>query len=309
LTESELIERARYGTTIPEAAASILKVRGEELAAAGQSRNAPAATALLISACRMGLHDAAPLQLVATGLGEDPSFASVAEALCQLVLLWQSREPLEAFRLEGLAHLVRAAYERACFLMSSLHGVCDEQEARALDGLRTIASLQDELLDRTLFESALKRVLEDRANTVMAGAAAGLLHARARLSDDALAQLCSGHLGGADRDGARKVGFIRGLLATRREVAWRLPAFLDRVNAMFDGWSDEDFIRALPHLRLAFADLSPREADAVARAIGGDVGPLIERSVSADEVQSNLHADQRVAGVLREDGLGDWATT
>jgi hypothetical protein len=43
--------------------------------------------------------------LIATQIGEDPDFKSLASSLNQLILLWESREPLEAHQLPETTEL------------------------------------------------------------------------------------------------------------------------------------------------------------------------------------------------------------
>jgi len=77
------------------------------------------------------------------------------------------------------------------------------------------------------------------------------------------------------------------------------------------GWDESTFLRALPDLRLAFADLTPRETDRVAESVaalhGGvwpDVG--VRHDVDEQTVAANLALSQMGADVLERDGLGAW---
>ena len=93
-----------------------------ELENAGRGRCAAEAVSMLVQACRMGLHRHTTrlLALIGAQVNEDPSLPSLTTALNQLVLLWESREPLEAHRLAEIPVLIRAAYERACYLLHNL---------------------------------------------------------------------------------------------------------------------------------------------------------------------------------------------
>src|SRR6185295_10135348 len=114
-TESRLVEASIYGATVEEAAANRLAQAIAELEDVGRGRCAAEAVGMLIHACRMGLHrhTGRLLKLIAANVNEDPALASLTNALNQLVLLWESREPLEAHRLIEIPRLLRATYQRA----------------------------------------------------------------------------------------------------------------------------------------------------------------------------------------------------
>jgi hypothetical protein len=311
--ESSLIEKMAYGATIEEAAGSLLLERIAMLELHGAGRSARAAVSLLIAALRMGLFDhveriAAVIEDVTA---DDPSFGSVVDALSELVLLESSREPLEAFRLERLAELTQAAYRRATYLVDELGGVPAEQENDALRGLTTLRGLltPDRPLDPALLHDALSRLLDRGGNGVVTGGAAGLSFSEGLLPEDRLMALLIGHLGGA---GAvkNKAAFLRGLLATAREVAWRVPGFVRAVTGLLEEWDEEDFLRALPELRLAFADLTPKETDRMATLVGREqgkeMGDVFVFDVSETEVQANLRISERARSILSRDGLEGW---
>ena len=98
----------------------------------------------------------------------------------------------------------------------------------------------------------------------MRGAAAGLLYGAARLSDAELASAVDGHLNGLmpARDA---VAFLRGLLQTAREAAWQQPELLAVLDRLLLQWDETGFVAALPELRLAFAEMTPKETTASRR--------------------------------------------
>ena len=234
--------------------------------------------------------------------------------LAQLELLAKSREPLEAGHLTALPELAGIAYRRACFLIQALPGCPDEAvepSIRALQSLREVLGGDDGRLDRDLFHQALRTIVDlpgDRGQTAVVGAAAGVLYGEGRMADGELVRLGAGFLGGTSSDPRRSAGFIRGLLATAREVAWQVAGLLKSLDERFRGWDDDSFLGVLPELRLAFADLTPREIAGVAEAVSGLHGGaaltgLVHGDVS--EADALLAADvaRRVRASLRADGL------
>ena len=98
MTEGALVGAAMYGATIEEAASNRLRETAARLDEEGKGRSAIAAVSLLIHACRMGLHRHAPelLSLIASRVAEEPTFTGAMQAANRILMLWQSREPLEA---------------------------------------------------------------------------------------------------------------------------------------------------------------------------------------------------------------------
>jgi hypothetical protein len=72
--------------------------------------------------------------------------------------------------------------------------------------------------------------------------------------------------------------------------------------------SEETFISGLPHLRLAFSDLTPREVDAVAAAAAQHAGaspfsPAHLVDASESDVLLGLRTNELVGKILERDGL------
>ncbi|MEM8543918.1 MAG: DUF5682 family protein, partial [Cyanobacteria bacterium P01_H01_bin.119] len=139
-TESTLIEQSLYGSTVAEVTLYHLHQQIASLADEGEGRSAIAAVRLLMAACRMGLQDqtAHLLDLIAVHAAADPSVVSLAQALGQLLLLWQSREPLAAQSLETVPQLAIAAYQRLCYLLPHLADCPLEESSPVLGALNGV---------------------------------------------------------------------------------------------------------------------------------------------------------------------------
>jgi hypothetical protein len=322
MTEGALIEASVYGATIEEAAASRLREAIARLEEEGQGRNANAAVAMLIRACRMGLHRHTPelLQLIASRIAEEPSFSGAVGAANQLLLLWQSREPLQAHSLQEVPELLRAAYIRACYLAPGLAQCPEDELTLALHSLSAmrelIASAPPGLLDAALFWQAISEVLRSRNQnhppfSTICGAVAGLLYSVGRIHEQALDELVVGHLVGIS-DSQRRVGFLRGLLQTCREAAWQNLPLIHALDEILAAWEESEFISALPSLRLAFADLTPRETDKVAALVASlhgrtQLGALVQMQVTEGQLEMNRRVTALVLDSLKTDGLAEWA--
>lgn len=319
-TESRLIEHAVNGSTVEEAALTVLVARVERLEEEGRARSAVETVGMLVNACRMGLHRRVGerlLRLIEANIAGDVSFVSVAEAIGELCLLWDSREPLEAHHLDAVPVLAAAAYARACYLLPTLADSPPEAHRAALENLNAVRELlsggRDELFDAGLFYDALERTAARVPCAArVAGGVAGLLFGGGRLREDELIRRLDANLDSSPQ-GPSAVGaeFLCGLLGTCREASWSLKGVLESIDRRLGGWDEEQFLHALPELRLAFADLTPRETDRVAQGVaalhGREPERLYDPRVSAADVLLGAAADRLMRESLERDGLGEWA--
>lgn len=312
--ESRLVEAAVYGPTVEEAAGTKLREEVGQLEAGGMGRNTAEAVGALVKACRLGLHRhaAALTELVSRFAAEDPSFVSLVAGLTQLDLLGRSREPLEATHLTTLPDIAMTAYHRACFLAADLVNCPNE----LVDpGVRALQALRESLSGETRFDpellyGALKTIVTsppDRGQTAVIGAASGILFGEGRMPESELVSLALGFLSGTSADPRRGAGFVRGLFATAREVAWQVAGVVEAIDARFGGWDDESFLGVLPELRLAFADLTPREVARVAEAVAGlhgeELTGLVRHDLSEADVLLATQVTRLVRESLKADGL------
>jgi hypothetical protein len=319
-TESRLIEHSVNGSTIEEAALTVLVGRVERLEDEGRARSAVEAVRILVTACRLGLHRQVGerlLRLIEANIAEDVSFVSASAAIGELCLLWDSREPLEAHHLDAVPRLAASAYARACYLLPTLADSPPEAHKAALENLNAVRELlsggRDELFDAELFYDALERTAARVPCAArVAGGVAGLLFGGGRLREDELIRRLDANLDSSSLDSS-VVGaeFLGGLLGTCREASWGLKGLLESIDRRLGGWDEEQFLRALPELRLAFSDLTPRETDRVAQGVaalrGQALGRLYAPHVSEADVLLGAGADRLMRESLERDGLGEWA--
>lgn len=323
MTEGALVNAAVYGSTIEEAATNRLREAIGHLDQEGKGRSANAAVSMLIMACRMGLHGHTGqlIRLIAATIGEEPSFVGAVSAANQLLLLWQSREPLEAHSLPEVPALLQAAYQRACYLLPALVQCPEEELSATLESFTSVRELlaaaesSNELLDQELFWEAANRVLlaQNHAHPTygtISGAIAGLLFSAGRIDQEQLDELVIGYLRGIS-DSQRRVGFLRGLLKTCREAAWQNPQLIESLDEIIGGWDEKEFITSLPNLRLALAELTPRETDKVASRVASlygetQLGDVHQYRTTEGEMEFNRRVTELVLETLNRDGLAHW---
>jgi hypothetical protein len=316
-TEAALVEAAIYGVTVPLAAAQRFAAKLDAMHANGDSTSAFAGARMLTQACVLGLHDHLPrvLALLRAAVAEDAAFDSVVGAAANLGLLWESREPLEAKDLDELPALLHAAYERATYLGRELRGrQCDPPVAvKALMQLRELlVSEAGRTLDPEVYWAMVDDLQANHDAALVRGATTGLRYSAGRLDDTGLGATLDGHFRGLLKP-PEAVAFLRGLLMTAREVAWQQPTLLHVLDSLVREWNQDDFVASLPELRLAFADMTPKETDRIAEAVAklhgsDDLGPLVHREFDEQAVQQHLAASSALAEVLAADGLADWLT-
>lgn len=314
-TEGALVEASAYGPTLLLAVANRFVERLDRMQAEGESRNASAAAKLLTQGCVLGLHDHLPrvVSLLADAVGEDARFESVAAAVANLGVLWESRVPLEARDLDEVPGLLEAGFRRAVYLGVDI----PDQPADAAHTLQALTQLRELLvseagraLDAALYWQMLEHLQARHAAPLIRGAAAGLRYSAGRLPDTELFAALDGHFRGAPKP-EQAVAFLRGLLHTAREIAWQEPRLLRVVDGLLQQWDHDAFVATLPELRLAFAGMTPKETDRIAQTVGGlngaeDIGPLVYRGIDEKAVQRHLELSQQVQSVLVNDGLGHW---
>lgn len=317
-TEAALVEASVHGVTLPLAVSNRFAAQLDRMQAEGKARDAQASTAMVVRACVLGLHDHLPrvLSFLRLAIGEDATFEAVVAAICQLALLWESREPLEARNLEEVPMLLLAGYERAVYLGNGLRGKTGDVRATvaALAQLRELlVSQAGQSLDAELYWSLLAELQRHHDAAQVRGAAAGLRYSAGRLEEADLGTALDGHFRGM-ASAADAVAFLCGLLETAREAAWQQPELLRILDELLRQWPQADFVSNLPGLRLAFAGMTPKETDRIAEAVAGlrgieSLGSLVQRELDADQVQYHLGISAAVAQTMTADGLGEWVET
>lgn len=317
--EGRLIEESVHGQTLEQAALSKLQETILRLETQGRGRSTVEIVSLLMRACQMGLQNCVGQIgcLLKEQIAEDPSLQSLVAGLEQLLLLWQARQTLEAGDLDLVRELAQGIYAKACYVLGDMANITDPEVSstiRAIASLREIVASPDQAqFDTALFERSLREIMASpRRHAAVFGAAAGVLYGQDKLSEDDLLRHMTGTLNAATADHTGKVAFVRGLLATCREAAWRAPRLLQRLTELMDGWNEEEFLSSLPELRLAFADLTPREIDKVAEAVAQlhgqpDLGDLVHHETTEQDLALHVRISQAVAAALTQQGLGGWA--
>ena len=312
-TESSLITRSVYGSTLREAASELLLEKFRKPDNANQSGRADYAVKLVVSACLMGLHELAAtlLDKAKTLIAEDAVFVSLVRAMELLIGLHVSREPLEAHALTELDEMALAAYRRACFLIPELAATSEGDEEMIVDALcslsQSILTLGDAEEHRELRWDRLRLLaVKSDGNPVIRGATVGLLYGDGKFDAEDLLKQLRGELHGSDETAGPD--FLYGLLKTARSVLWQLPECVDSLHELLRDWDEDRFVKQLPLLRLAFSSLTPRECDRLAKIVADRFGlhTLTAPRFAGFSEQDMLLAARlnlAVKEILQQDGL------
>jgi hypothetical protein len=234
--------------------------------------------------------------------------------LRDLIGLWRGRAALGFENGIAVERLVATAWRRALYLLPDLVNAGEDRIATALDALvvlREVTGLAEEALpslDAALFDEAVAALLDAELDPALSGAVAALALLADRIDEAAFAARLSGQLRGAYTETARRIAWLRGVIAISRELLWRVPELVETADQVLAALDDTGFVELLPPLRMAFASLDPREIDRLAHAVagrhGGDAAALVVRhELPEAEVAANLRADARVRAILESDGL------
>ena len=318
--ESALIEAAAWGATLAAAAAARL----EEALLDAQGRLA-ALAGLLVEAVRVGLDGLGDrvLEQVAREVHREPSFVELGAATERLTGLWRHDPLLGARGARQLGVILEAAFDRGLWLLEGLQGAAAPADPAELRG---IAALRDLLrfgagklaLDPARATAVMERRTADAdAPPAVRGAALGVLWSLGlgHPSDPSDPSDLEARAVRAVRASAlpRVLGdFLAGLCALARAEVVRSEGLVAALDEALSELGREDFLLALPSLRLAFSYFPPVEREAIARLVlrrhgADDVGArdLLRLEVGVDEVARGLAWEGRVARLAARFGLED----
>jgi hypothetical protein len=103
--------------------------------------------------------------------------------------------------------------------------------------------------------------------------------------------------------------FLTGVFALAREAAQRHPELLRSIKDLVSGYGDEDFLVALPALRLAFTYFTPREKHYLASHLFGpgqaDGTPLPALEVSPETAARAMAFENQLFETMKRHGIRD----
>ncbi len=313
-TEAALIDRSLEGTSIVEACLNRLHLRLAEQSAEPRDIGAPDAVFALTIAVRLGLAEHLDhfLSSAREGMRQESNFEHGVAAVAQLHNLRQFRGPLDAPRDLEIKAVAVEAYQHTCLLMQGIVKFPKETHRDVLDALaqlREVAADEDGNFDPSLFwDTAESLAGKGHAPPMIQGGLIGLLSTLPTHSSQMPVSRIGEELQGFDQRGSTAPYLLLGLFTVCRELSWQSPQLLQLLDTVFDTWDEPQFNQALPHLRLAFAQHTPRETDRVAERLqrlhGSETSiDWYSRNHGKNFVLENSALAGRVAEALGRDGL------
>ncbi|HTS27728.1 MAG TPA: DUF5682 family protein [Bryobacteraceae bacterium] len=293
------IEAAIYGATLADGS----RARLAELAQA-MERSASGAAGLLLESCLMGHLDLAHefharlLQL----LREDGDFLSVGAALGTLLHIYRYDDVLGSVGLAGMGEILAEAYGRALWLLEG----CGEASGKEQSFIQAVRNLRDTVercgaslgLERSEFVAVLRRTIAASKWFTLRGALTGALWS---LSAATLEEV------GADlprTSHPQHLGdFLVGLFHVAREVVQRSSDLLGAIDRLLQEMDNDDFLVALPPLRLAFSVFTPREKDHLVATLFDTGMPVPEFAIPDGVAARHLAWEARLLDELARHGI------
>ncbi|WP_309711923.1 DUF5682 family protein, partial [Armatimonas sp.] len=254
-------------------------------------RDAEQAALLRLEAAQMGI--ALPLAPLIELLRSESEFGRLVQALGHLLYLYRFDEALGTVGSDALLSLLTEAFERGVWLLTGV----TEGSAQTIHGIAQLREVwrrcQETLSDRAL-RDVLNQVAFDRTRApALRGAAVGALWSLGSADDAQILELV-----GAFAQPDQLGDFLTGLFTLAREAARTTPELMLRLDTLLLAFGDDDFLLALPSLRLAFSFFPPREKHQLARQlleVRGDSGAALPALiVSAEQAAHALALENKL---------------
>jgi Family of unknown function (DUF5682) len=304
--DASSIEAAIYGTRISDATIAKLRERADRI-----QRSAEGAALLLLDAGLAGVQELTPefYPRLVELISQDGDFLSIARSLRHLLYLYRYDEVLGTRSQTDLAAILVEAFQRGLWLLDSLGNTKDGQDllkglAGLVEAYECCGSL---LLDRKPeFLQVLERVSQDTSQTaLMRGGSIGALWVMGAVgAEDILATInyycqpdCLGD-------------FLTGLFHLARETTQRAPSLLLSIDKLLLAYEDNEFLEALPSLRLAFGYFTPREKHLMAKNLLQSTGDssmatneLLALSVKVEDTMQAIELESRLFALVDRYGF------
>ena len=299
---SAVIESSIYGATLVDAARAKL----HESLAAIENPNAEQASTVLLDAALMGMPENknfyAGLVDIING---DNSYFTVTSALDNLLFLYRFDLVLGTSKHTDVLKLLQTAFGRGLWLLENL-GVVQDKDEELLKGLKALLQTferceADLATPRADFARIFADISHDDGQTpIMRGASSGVLLVIGEADVHAIL-LDLRYFADPEQLG----DYLTGLFYIGREVFQRHKELLERIDELLCNYSDNDFLVAVPSLRLAFSFFTPREKHHIAHQLfeGAAVSPMDILQVDVKSAYQVLQFETHLFNQLAKYGL------
>ncbi|MCP2241654.1 hypothetical protein LX86_000374 [Lentzea aerocolonigenes] len=294
-----LIEAAENGATLEEAAGVALERR---------SRNAPLRhlAGILFDAVLCGISSVSGRvkESIDEGVRETGDLAALGQVLSGVLGLWRHDRVFGGRKDPLLGAVIDAGTARVLWLVEGLHGgpaPADPHRLKAMAATRDAvvhakSALSLDVVDVT---GVATRVSDDaQAPPDLRGAALGLAWSLGTQPDVRKVR------------GIEALGdWLAGLFAVAREEVLASPDLVGVLDELVSAMTEDEFLVALPALRLAFSYFPPRERETIAatvlshRGVEGSARGVTRLNADPMVVAEAMAVEQRVEKLLVKGGL------
>lgn len=297
-----IIESSLYGATLADASRAKLHESLAEVA----NPSADFASVKLLDAALMGMPDHANFYGgLADIIEADNNFFTITPALNNLLFLYRFDQVLGTSKHADVLGLLQTAFGQSLWILQNL-GIVEGQDEPLLAGLRALLETfercgDDLTVSRAEFIEVFERISHDTTQTpIMRGGVSGVLLLLGEADEQAILQDMRYFA-----DPEQLGDFLTGLFFIAREVIQRNQPMIERIDALINGYSDEQFLVAVPSLRLAFSFFTPREKHHIAHQLfeNAEVSPLQALQVDYSAAVHVLAFETHVFKQLEKYGL------
>lgn len=286
-TEALLTERSHYGERLVDAATARCRER-----MADARRHGRECISLLIDALCMGLHELLTPLLEQTRDWLDQAFElpELCRALHLLDAARHARSALEGPGLQALDQLLGLCFQRICQALPRFACDSEDRQDTMLGALTQMLNLVMTGMPGCEAESlyeALELLLKDQPSSALAGLANAALLEAGRRPLAEVTEAIRAFGAQAWVDSAAPGRFMHGFLKVARYRLLQESSLQYCLGEVLRSWDETHFLQALPELRLAFTQYSPRQLAQLAKALQQDADQpwsLAPKSWSVDDL-------------------------
>lgn len=285
-----LIDASVYGATLEEAVLGMVKQTLKKDLSAKES-------ALLFSKVfEMGLDSQLDMvyEKVYELLLKDTDFYSLTASLRILTML-QELCSLYQSQLE-LQNLLSVCCRKVIGLLPAMAKVKEEDMASTMEALKTLYQVtgrrsitEFQELRESYFHALYQMSREKEIQAGVHGCIQGILYGGGQVDVTVIEQTCRGYLAGTREQLMKTALFFRGLFFAAKDLVFVGPQFMEMLDNFLKQVPEEEFMRLLPELRMAFTYFTPGEVDRIAESAAGIHGKKSEDILNQKGISGNFY--------------------
>ncbi|MBK8221345.1 MAG: hypothetical protein IPK73_10025 [Candidatus Obscuribacter sp.] len=303
--EADCVEASVWGSNLQEAIINKLKASLEE-----SGNKTELVAKVLTASCLMGLTEFSTelIESLRSTINVDQDFASVTKGMGEMFQLIHLDKLLKERPGNELYSLLSLTFERSLWLLESLGSTGDKGHLTGIWIISQVIQLLTETLkiDQSLVLESFQRARRQKdIAPLLAGGISGALY---KLQNIGLESI---RFDLAAFSAPDKVGdYLTGLFFLAEEILKLSPLLLEDLDNLIKVYTDEQYLEAVPALRIAFTKFTPREKTHILNELrklrtAPESPRNLEPTTEIDEqlLYANIAAEAKVKEVLSIYGL------